>query len=158
MKQPLLAILLLVILALSGELRGGSPKENSFTRANAPSNQKDVVYLAVGIGSNLKQVFNYCPFPTLPVEYTTEHTRLTISGLGVYRLMVDRQGKVTEIKILKRMGALGDSRSDVTALKTFIRWQAKPGPKRIVDVTWGLPRSALVTTTKNHTGSHIPTR
>lgn len=157
MKQPLLAILL-VILAASGALHGGSPKESSFTPANAPSNQKDVVYLVVGIGSNLKRDFNYCPFPTLPVEYTTEHTRLRISGLGVYRLMVDPQGKVTEIKILKRMGALGDSRSDVAALKTFFRWQAKPGPKRIVDVTWGLPRSAFVTTTTNHTGSHIPTR
>jgi TonB family protein len=158
MTQRLLAIRLLLPLAVSCSLRAGSLKENPFTLANAPSNEKDVVHVVVGIASNLKRIFNYCPFPTLPVEYTTEYTRLRISGLGVYRLIVDQEGKVTEIKILKRMGALGDSRADVAALKTFIRWQAKPGPRRVVDVTWGLPWSARVITTKDHTGSHIPTR
>ena len=75
----------------------------------------DAVHLVVGPGSNLKQIFDYCPFPTLPTEYATEYAPLRISGIGVYRLIIDQPGKVTEIKILKRMGALGDSRADVTA-------------------------------------------
>ena len=109
----------------------------------------DAVHLVVGPGSNLKQIFDYCPFPTLPTEYATEYAPLRISGIGVYRLIIDQPGKVTEIKILKRMGALGDSRADVTALKTFVRWRAK-------DVSWGIPSSYRVITTKDRPGSHIP--
>jgi hypothetical protein len=49
---------------------------------------------------------------------------------------VDPHGNVTEIKILKRMGVFGDWPADVTALQTLIRWRAKAGPTRIVDIPW----------------------
>jgi TonB family protein len=156
-RPPLLAIVLIVSLALRSSLHAEA-NESAASTNNTGTNKKSVVHLVVGAASNLKQIFNYCPFPTLPNEYSTEYKPLAISGNGVYRLIVDQQGKVTEIKILKRMGALGDSRADVAALKTFIRWQAKPGPERIVDVTWGLPPSFRVITTKGRTGSHIPRR
>src|SRR5215216_7630957 len=129
-------------------MSAAAQQQNKIASANANSNKKDVVHLVVGPGSNLKQIFDYCPFPTLPTDSASEYQRLRISGSGVYRLIVDQQGNVSEIKVLKRMGALGDSRADVAALKTFIRWRAKSGSDRIVDVTWGLPRSARVITTK----------
>jgi hypothetical protein len=139
-------------------LSHASPQVSKAASGRTSSGDTDVVHLVVGRGSNLKQIFDYCPFPALPTEHSTEYAPLRISGIGVYRLMVDQQGKVTEIKILKKMGALGDSRADVTALKTFVRWRAKLGPKRIVDVSWGIPPDYHVITTKDRTGSHIPAR
>ena len=153
MKSWFTSILLITTFVANSSLHGNPQEQNKRASASGGSNKKEVVHLVVGVGSNLKQIFTYCPFPTLP---TSEYQRLRISGSGVYRLTVDQEGNVTEIKILKRMGALGDLRADVAALKTLIRWRGKPGSDRIVDVTWGLPRSARVITTKNQTGSHLP--
>lgn len=140
------------------DLSHASPQPSKAASGRTSSGKAEFIHLVVGRGSNLKQIFDYCHFPTLPTESATEYAPLRISGIGVYRLIVDQQGKVTEIKILKRMGVLGDSRADVTALKTFVRWRAKPGPNRIVDVSWGIPPDYRVITTKDRTGSHIPKR
>ena len=156
MKSWLTAILLLPLLVANTSLCGNPQEQTKRVSAKPGSNSKQVVHLVVGVASNLKQNFTYCPFPALPLECASEYQRLRISGAGTYRLIVDQQGSVTGIKILKSMGALGDSRADVAALKTLIRWRAKPGPDRIVDVMWGLPWSARVITTKDQTGSHIP--
>jgi hypothetical protein len=155
-KPLFVASALKATFTVAGLMSAAPQHQNKVASANATSNKKDVVHLVVGAGSNLKQIFTYCPFPTLPTEHASKYQRLRISGTGIYRLIADQQGNVTEIKILKRMGALGDSRADVAALKTFIRWRGKAGSDRIVDVTWGLPWSARVITTKNQTGSHIP--
>jgi TonB family protein len=154
--KPLTPTILLIVAFTANTSLCGNLEQKKGASANSGSNKKQVVHLVVGVGSNLKQNFTYCPFPTLPWEYGSEYQPLKISGAGTYRLIVDQQGNVTEIKILKPMGALGDSRADVAALKTLVRWRAKPGPDRIVDVMWGLPWSARVITTKNQTGSHIP--
>lgn len=148
------AIMLTVAFAVSGFLCVSA--NPGTTSTGTKSSNKDVVHLVIGRSSNLKEIFNYCPFPTLPAEYASEYKPLRITGAGFYRLFVDQQGKVTQIKILKKMGALGDSRADVAALKTLIRWQAKPGPDRIVDVSWGLPPSYRLITTTDRPGSHIP--
>jgi hypothetical protein len=51
------------------------------------------------------------------------------------------------------MGVFGDWVADVTALKTFIRWWAKPGPPRVVDIPWSInPGYRYIT----NEGSHIP--
>jgi|SRR5215469_18901660 len=156
MKSWLTAILLSTTLVTNTSLCGNPEQPKNGASANPGSNKKQVVHLVVGVGSNLKQNFTYCPFPTLPTEYASEYERVRISGAGMYRMTVDQQGSVTGIKILKPMGALGDSPANVAALKTLIRWRAKPGPDRIVDVMWGLSWSARVITTTNQTGSHIP--
>jgi hypothetical protein len=52
-------------------------------------------------------------------------------GTGIYRLTVDAQGAVTQIQTLKRFEG---SVADVAALRTLIRWRAKPGTMRVVNV------------------------
>ena len=50
--------------------------------------------------------------------------------LGFYRLSLNEQGVVTEIKILGRMGPPFDA----TVLKSLINWRAKPGPSHMVTI------------------------
>lgn len=123
------------------------PKESCSTS----SSKTDVIHLVIRSGSDLKQIFTYFPYPDIPAQYRFAK----MSGTGIYRLTVDPQGKVTEIKILKRMGVFGDWPAHVTALKTLIRWRAKPGPIRIVDAPWTIfPGYHFIT----NEGSHIPRR
>jgi TonB family protein len=132
-------------------LSHASPQPSKAPASGTTSGKTDAVHIVIRSGSDLKEIFTYFPRPILP----NEHNILKISGSGAYRLTVDRQGNVTEIKILKRMGAAGDSRADVAALKTFFAWRGKPGPIRIVDVTWGSRVAPLFI---NRDSSHIPRR
>jgi hypothetical protein len=52
---------------------------------------------------------------------------------GLFRLTIDPQGTITEIKILQHMGGVFDA----PALKALINWRAKPilGPTRMVTVS-----------------------
>ena len=145
------AIMLIAIFSVAGSLHAESPKQNKATSSDARSNNKDAVHLVVHSGPEAKQIFTYFPYPEIPSQYRLSK----ISGTGTYRLTVDPQGNVTEIKILKRMGVFGDWPADVTALKTLIRWRANPGPIRIVDVPWSIyPGYQFIT----NEGSHIPRR
>ena len=72
-----------------------------------------------------------------------------VGGTGTYRLIVDAQGTVTQVTILKgfTVTAIYDERfsnvkgSTVPALdkvmvQALMRWRAKPGPTRVVDIYW----------------------
>jgi outer membrane biosynthesis protein TonB len=72
-----------------------------------------------------------------------------IAGTGTYRLSVDAQGTVTRVTILKGFtitavyderfsSSKGDSLPllDKAMLNALMRWRAKPGPSRVVDVYW----------------------
>jgi TonB family protein len=151
MRRGSSGILLTITFIASGWLQAESPNPNKTASTIGSSSRKDVVHVIVQSESDLKQIFTYFPRPVLP----NEHNIIKISGSGAYRLTVDPQGNVTEIKILKRMGAAGDSRADVAALKTFFAWRAKPGPTRIVDVSWA---SRVAPIFINRDSSHIPRR
>jgi len=126
------AILLTATFTVIASLHADSPNPSKSGSTNAASSAKNPVHLVVRSEADLKQSFTYFPRPMLP----TEHDSFRVTGAGGYRLTVDSRGNVTQIKILKRMGVPGDSRSDMVALKTFFTWRAKPGVDRIVDITW----------------------
>jgi TonB family protein len=149
MRPFLLGIALVVTLAATSSLR--SSQDPKTASSGTSSSKKGVIHLVIRSDSDLKRVFTYFPYPAIPAQYRFAK----LSGTGIYRLAVDPQGTVTEIKILKRIGVFGDWPADVTALKTLIRWRAKPGPNRIVDATWSIhPGFQFIT----NEGSHIPRR
>jgi TonB family protein len=147
MRLSLPGIALVVALTAISPLHpSDDPKKTS---SGTSSSKPDVVHVVIHSGSDLKQIFTYFPYPDIPAQYRFA----TISGTGIYRLTVDPQGKVTEIKILKKMGVFGDWPADMTALKTLIQWRAKPGPTRIVDAPWTITPGRRYITNE---GSHIP--
>jgi hypothetical protein len=151
MRPSLSAIMLIAALSVAGSLQGESPKQNKATSSDARSSKKDAVHLVPHSTAEMKQIFTYFPYPQLPSQYRFSK----ISGEGNYRLTLDPQGNVTEIKILKRMGAFENWSPDVDILKTLIHWRAKPGPARIVDVPWRINPGFQAITNE---GSHIPRR
>ena len=140
--------MLTVSLIMNGLLHASAePGKAAATRPT--SDKTNTVHLVVHSGPEAKQIFTYFPYPDIPAQYRLA----TISGTGIYRLTVTPEGNVVEIKILKKMGVFGDWPADVTALKTLIRWRARPGPSRIVDVPWSItPGHRYIT----NEGSHIP--
>lgn len=145
----MVATTVVATMAVTFLLDAESPKPKRAASTDADASKKDVVHIVIGSDSDLKRVFTYFPYPAIPAQYRFA----TLSGTGIYRLTVDPQGIVTEIKILKRIGVFGDWPADVTALKTLIRWRAKPGPVRIVDAAWTIhPGQQFIT----NEGSHIP--
>src|ERR1700732_8404 len=132
MRSSLSAIMLIAAFSVVGSLQAESPKQNKAKSSDTPSNNKNAVHLVPHSSAEMKQIFTYFPYPELQSQYRFSK----ISGEGNYRLTVDPQGNVTEIKILKRIGVFGDWSPDVDILKTLIHWRAKPGPARIVDVPW----------------------
>ena len=72
-----------------------------------------------------------------------------MGGTGTYRLNVDAQGAVNQVTILKGFtvttvyddhfsNAKGNAvpALDKVMLQALIRWRAKPGPTRVVDIYW----------------------
>ena len=77
-----------------------------------------------------KNVFTYFPYPDVP-----NHSRtLPLVRSGWYRLEVSPDGTVTAITILRTMGR----GLDTYAMKGFIKWKAKPGGFRVVDVPYSI--------------------
>jgi TonB family protein len=74
-----------------------------------------------------KAIFIRTPRPDYPYNLR----RLRITGSGVFRLYVDKQGTVTSVRILK---STRHQELDAEALKAFMHWRAKPGPLREVDM------------------------
>jgi hypothetical protein len=93
----------------------------------AASLPKGAVHLTVGSDADARKTFTYFPYPRVEAP---------AGAMGVYRLEVNPQGAVAAITILKSMG----SAMDVTPMKTFVQWRAKPGPLRIVDLGWQIRR------------------
>lgn len=77
--------------------------------------------------SEIKAMFTFMPLPGYPYHARSIH----MTGEGLFRLLVNEQGRVTSVVPLQ---STGERELDNEAVKTYMRWQARPGPKREVDV------------------------
>src|SRR5205823_5425990 len=104
------------------------PKAANPVQMNVPV-PKGAEHIVITNGdSDLRKVFTYFPYPPLP----DVHRVLPLSRVGVFRIELSPEGKVTAITILRTMGKW----LDVPVMKTLVRWKAVPGKFRVVDVTW----------------------
>ena len=86
----------------------------------------------LGTEGEWAQNFSYWPMPFTELTQVDPRYRLMQlpQPLGLYRLSLDPQGNVIEIKILQKMGPL----FDVVVLKSLINWKAKPHSNRTVTI------------------------
>ena len=89
----------------------------------AASLPKGTTHLMVRSDADVRQIFTHFPCPWVEPWPGV---------VGVYRLEVNSQGAVAAVTILKSMGP----RRDTRVMQTFVGWRAKPGPLRIVDISW----------------------
>ena len=148
-----IARLLLVFISLTSVLLhtsyGAEPaKQTKKNSANASRPDQKPVHLIVRSKAEIKQTFTYSPFPAIPSELEG-YGGSQMGGTGSYRLTVDAQGAVTEVTILKgfTVAAVYDERFsnakgntvpalDKVMVQSLMRWRAKPGPMRVVDIYW----------------------
>jgi len=142
------AVIGLASVLLSTSYGAEPPKQTKESSANAGRPERKPLHLVVRSRADIKQTFNYSPYPAVPSELQG-YEGSKVGGTGTYRLNVDAQGAVTQVTILKgfTVTAVYDERfsnvkgNPVPALdevmpQTLIRWRAKPGPARLVDVYW----------------------
>ena len=148
-----IARLLLVFISLTSVLiytsYGAEPaKQTKKNSENASRPDQKPVHLIVRSKAEIKQTFTYSPFPAIPSELEG-YGGSQVGGTGSYRLTVDAQGTVTEVTILKgfTVAAVYDERFsnakgntvpalDKVMVQSLMRWRAKPGPMRVVDIYW----------------------
>lgn len=148
-----IARLLLVFISLTSLLLhtsyGAEPaKQTKKNSANASRLDQKPVHLVVRSTAEIKQTFTYSPFPAVPSELEG-YGGSQVGGTGSYRLTVDAQGMVTQVTILKgfTVAAVYDERFsnakgntvpalDKVMVQSLMRWRAKPGPMRVVDIYW----------------------
>jgi hypothetical protein len=151
--MTLFSRLLFAFISLTGVLlhtsRGAEPpKQTKNSSANTSRSEKKPVHLSVRSQADIKQTFTYSPHPSVPDELQG-YAGSQVGGTGTYRMVVDAQGKVNQVMILKgfTVTAVYDERfSDVKGntvpaldkvmLQALMRWRAKPGPGRVVDIYW----------------------
>jgi hypothetical protein len=90
-------------------------------------------HIVIKSEQDLKTVFTFFPYP-----YVASN-ELPPARSGLYRLDVSPDGTVSAVTILSSMG----QSLDVRAMKAFIKWKAKPGRPRLVDVGWRLWQRAV---------------
>src|SRR5690349_10444370 len=146
------ARLLFAVIGLTSSLLctsdGSEPKEANARSARASGAEKKPVHLVVRSQADIKQTFSYSPYPAVPDELEG-YAGSQVGGTGTYRLIVDAQGAVTQVTILKgfTVTAVYDERFsnvkgntvpalDQVMVQALMRWRAKPGPMRIVDIYW----------------------
>src|SRR5881227_3626234 len=145
--------LLIAVIGLTSILLGTSysaepPKQTKGSLANAGRPDKKPVHLVVRSRADIKQIFTYSPSPAVPSELQG-YEGSQMGGTGTYRLSVDAQGAVTQVTILKgfTVTAIYDERFsnvkgnavpalDKVMVQALMRWRAKPGPTRVVDIYW----------------------
>jgi hypothetical protein len=116
--------------------------------ANASRPETKPVHLVVRSRAEIKQIFNYSPYPAVPSELEG-YAGSQVGGTGTYRLTVDAQGTVTQVTILKgfTVTAVYDERFpdvkgnavpalDKVMVQALMRWRAKTGQSRVVDIYW----------------------
>ena len=88
--------------------------------------------------SELKAMFTFAPKPEYPYKLRFVQR---LEGSGVFRMFVDEHGKVANVTVLQ---STRHPELDAEAIKGLIRWKARPGPKREVDIpiTFSLARPA----------------
>ena len=89
-------------------------------------------------GAELKATFTFAPRPEYPYKLRFVQR---LEGSGVFRMLVDEHGKVTNVTVLQ---STGHPALDAESIKGLMRWKARPGPKREVDIpiTFSLARPA----------------
>jgi hypothetical protein len=145
--------LLFAVMGLTSVLPGTSysadaPKQKKGSSANASPSERKPVHLVVRSRAEIKQIFTYSPYPAVPSELEG-YGGSQVGGTGTYWLSVDAQGAVTHVTILKgfTVTEVYDERfSDVKGnavpaldkvmVQALMRWRAKPGPTRVVDIYW----------------------
>jgi hypothetical protein len=151
--MPHLTRLLVALISLSSVLFYASsgaekPKQTKNSSANTSRSETKPVHLSVRSQADIKQTFTYSPHPSVPDDLQG-YAGTQVGGTGTYRLVVDAQGKVNQVTILKGFSvtAVYDERfSDVRGntvpaldqvmVQALMRWRAKPGPMRVVDIYW----------------------
>jgi TonB family protein len=79
-------------------------------------------------GPELRAMFTFMPFPEYPYKLRfVQH----MGGSGMFRMIVDERGKVTAVTTLQ---STGHPELDAEASKGLMRWKARPGQKREVDI------------------------
>jgi len=151
--MPCSTILLVAFFSLTSVLLrtsyGAEPaKQTKAGSAKASRPEKRPVHITVRSQPEIKQTFTYSPHPAIPTELQG-YAGTQVGGTGTYRLIVDAQGAVAQVMILKgfTVTAVYDERfSDVKGdavpgldqvmVQALQRWRAKPGPMRVVDIYW----------------------
>jgi len=147
--KRLLFAFISVAIAFPYTSHGAEPsKQTKNSSANASRSEKKPVHLSVRSQADIKQTFTYFPHPSVPDELQG-YAGSQVGGTGTYRLTIDVQGGVTHVSILKgfTVTAVYDERfSDIKGnavpaldqvmVQALMRWRAKPGPMRVVDIYW----------------------
>jgi hypothetical protein len=147
------ARLLAAFISLTGfllSLAYGAESSKQTKKKSANSNRQETkpVHLLVRSRAEIKQTFTYSPFPTVPTDLEG-YAGSKVGGTGTYRLIIDAQGSVTQVSVLKgfTVAAVYDERfSDIKGnavpaldqvmVQALKRWRAKAGPMRVVDIYW----------------------
>jgi hypothetical protein len=147
-KGFLFALIGLTSVLLSPSYSAEPPKQKKGSSEKASRKDKKPVHLTVRSRADIKQTFTYSPHPTVPSELEG-YAGSQVGGTGAYRLTVDADGAVNQVTILKgfTVNAVYDERFsnvkgnavpalDQVMVQALMRWQAKPGPMRLVDIYW----------------------
>ena len=147
-RRLLFAFISLAIVFMYTSYGAEAPMQTKNSSANASRQDKKPVHLVVRSRAEIKQTFTYSPYPAVPTELEG-YAGAKVGGTGSYRMIVDAQGAVTQVTILKGfiVNTVYDERfSDVKGnavpaldqvmLQAMRRWRAKPGPMRVVDIYW----------------------
>lgn len=128
----------------------GAEPQKQTKRSSASTDRagRQPVHLVIKSRAEIKQILIYFPYPAVPTELQS-YAGSKVDGAGLYRLTVDAQGAVTQVTTLKgfTVAAVYDERFsdlrgnpvpalDKVMLQALIRWRAKPGAMRVVDVHW----------------------
>jgi hypothetical protein len=151
--MPCSTILLVAFFSLTSVLLRASyaaepAKQTKGGSADAGHAEKRPVHITVRSQPEIKQTFTYSPHPAIPSELQG-YAGTQVGGTGTYRMIVDAQGAVTQVTIVKgfTVTTVYDERfSDVKGnavpgldqvmVQALQRWRAKPGPMRVVDIYW----------------------
>jgi hypothetical protein len=147
-SRLLFAVIGLMSVLLSTTYSADAPEKKKGSSANASPQERKPVHLVVRSAAEIKQTFTYAPYPAVPDELEG-YTGSQVGGTGTYRLTVDAEGAVNHVAILKgfTVTAVYDERfSDVKGnavpaldkvmVQALMRWRAKPGQSRVVDIYW----------------------
>ena len=147
-KGLLFAFIGLTSVLLCPSYSAEPPKHKKGSSENASRTDKKPVHLTVRSRADIKQTFTYSPHPAVPSELEG-YAGSQVGGIGTYRLTVDADGAVTQVTILKgfTVNAVYDERFsnvkgnvvpalDQVMVQALLRWRAKPGPMRVVDIYW----------------------
>ena len=147
-RRLLFAFISLAIVFVYTSYGAESAKQTKKNSANVSGSEKKSVHLVVRSTAEIKQTFTHSPFPSIPTELEG-YGGSQVGGTGTYRLTVDTQGAVTQVTILKgfTVAAVYDERFsnakgnavpalDKVMVQALMRWRAKAGPMRVVDIYW----------------------